>query len=98
MYDWVNPSEIAPSAWKFKGAAVNVGGSSFVFDAWLAWHTNKIMPRAGGYEDQPLDLMNTFKVLDLAYNTFMGIKEKRLKLSEMTGTQLALKLWVENGE
>jgi hypothetical protein len=62
---------------------------------WQAWRERGILPRAGGWEDQPLELLARFAALSLTYDTRVYMKTENSDWSKLTATQREIARWLE---
>ena len=63
---------------------------------WQAWRAHGVLPAAGGWLDQPLDLWATIGAVELCVNTKTYMDTKGSSWSKLSPTQMALARWLES--
>jgi hypothetical protein len=64
---------------------------------WWDWRTRQISPNAGGWLDQPLDLLAKFQAYETTYNAYTS-NEKRdgVALDKLDAIQSDIVMWLES--
>lgn len=85
------------SAWSFSRERVDTRLPA-VFGMWKAWRDHGILPAAGGWLDQPLEILVKVQAIDLVVSTAAYMQAKGSDWSKLTATQAALVHWIKEGE
>ena len=65
---------------------------------WQAWTNHGILPRPGGWLDQPLSVLIGIRAVSVVYSTFRDKASDKKDWAEFTATQRALIMWLEGEE
>lgn len=85
------------SGWDFGADSVDTRMGA-AFTMWSAWRYHNVYPQAGGWLDQPLDLLVMIEAVDLAFSTRSYLLQKGADFTKLSPTQRALNSWLEGGE
>lgn len=69
-----------------------------MISAWWAWHSKGVLPRAGGWCDQPLSLLAAFNVLDLTYNALDYLRQDNAQLGNLSAAQQEVFKFLQNDD
>ena len=61
---------------------------------WQAWKRG-LYPQAGGWMEQPLELITQIKAIDTVYDTYRYKTIKDADWSKMTKTQIEIIRWID---
>ena len=82
------------SGWEFGAGRVETRMGA-AFELWQAWKFHNALPQAGGWLDQPLDLLAQIGAVDLVYSTKVYLDTKGSDWSKLTATQRELIAWLK---
>lgn len=76
---------------------MTIATSSPAFRAWWSWYGKSILPRQGGWADQPLGLLVAIETIDAYFRTRQEIDNpSKDGMATLTATQRALYDFVDN--
>ncbi len=93
--DMVHGGDDNESLWTFNdnGVTANMGGS--IFSQWQNWRHKNILPRLGGWQDQPLFVLSQMAAIDLVYGTLEYTSTKDADWGKLSPTQIDIKRKVD---
>lgn len=86
------------SAWALQPRAVYAPPGGALFLSWWFFHTQGLLPDAGGYFDQDLKWITHAQVFSMLYATFHNRHAESFKMDKLSKLQLALLTWIEKDE
>jgi hypothetical protein len=88
-------SQDEPGSWQMRnyGALVSVNS---IMEMWQDYHTNGVLPQAGGWLDQPLDLIVKIGAIDFLVNTWRNKTNEEYDWSGFSADQRHVITWYEN--
>lgn len=69
--------------------------SGSVFSMWQAYRYKNILPRSGGWENQPLFVLAQIEAIDLIYSTWRYIRSDNSDWGKLSATQTEIVKQVE---
>ncbi len=96
VYEWASGGgdDDAPHGWQLAPDHLTPAGGQAIFKLWRA-HERGTLPRAGGWEEQPLAVMVQIEMMDLVTNTVRYMARKDADWNNLTRLQRDLVSWLE---
>ena len=80
-------------SWDMSDESANINITA-IFDMWQEWKKG-ILPRAGGWFDQPLNLIQQIKAIELVFITYAEKKKSTCDWTKFTATQIEIIRWLD---
>jgi len=93
--DMVHGGSENESLWDFNDNGVNAHMGGSIFAQWQNWRFKNILPRSGGWQDQPLFVLAKMAAIDLVYATFEYTNTKDADWGKLSPTQIEIKRQVD---